>query len=102
MARKKAVGYKLFFVETPSPEENCFVISATKALAAKFEEDGTGFNRGDCVATYVRDVDQEWLDQYVSNEEAGRTAWYLTPDCYEGLGIKQTVLDGDDVFTYND
>jgi hypothetical protein len=101
MPPKKIGQYKLFFVETPSPEENCFVISTGKTLAARFEEGATGFNRGDCVATYVRHVDQEWFDQYVSNKEEGARVWYLTPDFYKELGIRHTVIDGDDVFTYN-
>jgi len=80
MTTERSRRYKVFFVETPSPEENCFVIAATEASAAKLEQEETGFNPGDCHATYVRDVEPKWLNRYLASypEPEASNAWYLT------------------------
>jgi hypothetical protein len=43
-------------VEAPSPDENCFVVAKNARSAAKHEEDGTGFDPGDCKAVAVKAV----------------------------------------------
>jgi hypothetical protein len=48
--------WNLYWVECPSPDENCFVVARSARSAAKFEEDNTGFNPRDCTATLVRAV----------------------------------------------
>jgi hypothetical protein len=101
---QRAINYKVYFVEAPSPEENCFVVSTDKASAARLEEDGSGFDRGDCTATFVRDVEPKWLKRYFSSNKlnAGSRSFYLYEEYYKELDIIHTVLDGDDFYTYKD
>lgn len=97
-------NYKVFFVETPSPEENCFVIATNRSSAAKFERDASGFGDHDCNATYVRDLNADWVNDYLldypHSEES--IAWYLYEGHYENLGIFHTMIDGDDIFIHDD
>jgi hypothetical protein len=94
--------YKVFFVETPSPEENCFVIAINKASAAKFERDSSGGH--DCDALFVRNLTDDWAEKYLSKYSGSNIpkAWYLYEDFYEELGIFHTMLEGDDVFIHGD
>lgn len=48
--------WKLFWVTTPSPSENCFVVAKTPRDAASLEESGSGFETGDCGAVYVAPI----------------------------------------------
>src|ERR1700675_755352 len=49
-------NWKLYWVETPSADENCFVIARNRRSAAKFEEEFTGFGPGDCTADLVKTI----------------------------------------------
>lgn len=94
--------FKLYWVETPSPEENCFAAARSKRAAAKYEEDGTGFDVHDCEATLIRELDDEWVRRYCelkSNNEK-ITPFYVQPEDVHELGISWRVVEGDDVFFY--
>lgn len=88
---------KLYWVETPSPEENCFVAAHSRRSAAKYEEDGTGFGLGDCVAQLVMPLNPNWIARKYANK--GYPAYIQFEDVNQ-LGIKWNVIEGDDVFTY--
>jgi len=94
--------FKLYWVETPSSEENCFVAARSKRAAAKHEEDGTGFDPGDCDATEIRILDEDWVVQYrgTGTSEILVTPFYVQPDEVHQLGIKWRIIEGDDVFEY--
>jgi hypothetical protein len=96
--------FKLYWVETPSPEENCFVAARSKRAAAKYEEDGTGFDPRDCHAVLIRPIDPAWVKQYRGKEAAQIEAvhpFYVQPEDIHQLDIKWSVVEGDDVFAYN-
>jgi hypothetical protein len=93
--------YKLYWVTTPSPEENCFVAARSKRSAAKFEEDSTGFDPGDCTAELVLALTDAWMAR--SPREKGSSAiWpvYVQFEDVLELGIEWRVIEGDDVFEY--
>jgi hypothetical protein len=97
--------YRLYWVETPSSEENCFVAARSKRAAEKYEEDGTGFDPGDCRATLLRNIDDDWVAEYRGNEEliGDFTApFYVRPEDVHQLGITWRIVDGDDTFEYGD
>ena len=94
--------FKLYWVETPSAEENCFVAARSKRAAESFEENGTGFDVNDCEATPIRQLDDEWVSQYRSNEAADKLAYpfYVHLEDVHELGIDWRIVDGDDVFLF--
>ena len=94
--------FKLYWVKTPSPDENCFVAARSQRAAAKYEEDVTGFDPGDCDATEIRVLDEDWVNQYrgTKTSETLVTPFYIQPDEVHKLGIKWRVVEGDDVFEY--
>lgn len=49
-------NWKLYWVETPSSDENCFVVARSLRSAAKYEEGNTGFNPGDCISYFVKTI----------------------------------------------
>lgn len=97
---------KLYWVETPSTEENCFVAARSKRAAARYEEDGSGFDPKDCEATLVRPLDPHWIKKYCAIENSplddleGLGPFYVQPEDVHELGISWTQIDGDDVFEY--
>jgi hypothetical protein len=96
--------FKLYWVATPSPEENCFVAARSKRAAAKYEEDGTGFDPGDCEAVLVRSLDSAWVEQYCKSEDLptdGTVPFYVQQEDVHQLGIKWKIVEGDDVFEYD-
>lgn len=96
---------KLYWVETPSPEENCFIIAHNKRAAARYEEDSTGFNPGDCKAELVRALQpDEVISIYGNRDEDIKdvSAFYVYDRDLEKLDINSTVIEGDDVFTYGE
>lgn len=95
---------KLYWVETPSPEENCFVAARSKRAAAKYEEDGTGFDVHDCEATLIRGLDDEWVRRYCELKSSSDkiTPFYVQPEDVHELGISWRVIEGDDVFVYGE
>jgi hypothetical protein len=46
-------NWNLYWVECPSPDENCFVVARSARSAAKYEEDCSGFDVRDCTASLV-------------------------------------------------
>src|SRR5215470_17359355 len=46
-------NWNLYWVECPSPDENCFVIAHSSRSAACHEENYSGFNPRDCTAELV-------------------------------------------------
>jgi hypothetical protein len=93
---------KLYWVETPSPEENCFVAARSKRAAAKHEEDSTGFDPGDCVAVLLRPLDPAWIVEYQKDKLSpdDDNAFYVQPEDVHQLDIKWRIVEGDDVFEY--
>ena len=53
--------WNLYWVECPSPDENCFVVARNSRSAAKHEEDSSGFDPKDCVATFVKAIPEDVL-----------------------------------------
>jgi hypothetical protein len=95
--------FKLYWVETPSAEENCFVAARSERAAARYEEDGTGFDRGDCEASLIRLLDSAWVETYYKDEETSHDdvdAFYIQPEDVHQLGVQWRVIEGDDVFEY--
>ena len=96
--------FKLYWVETPAPEENCFVAARSKRGAAKHEEDGTGFDPNDCSAELIQQLDPEWVNRYYGDGKppiSDVNAFYVQPEDVGQLGINWTVVEGDDVFYYD-
>jgi hypothetical protein len=97
--------FKLYWVETPSAEENCFVAARSKRAAARHEENGTGFDPGDCEAKLIRSLDPVWVVQYYKDKE-GRLvdvdAFYVQREDVGQLGIRWRVVKGDDIFEYGE
>jgi FRG domain len=91
--------FKLYWVETPSPEENCFVAARSKRAAARYEEDGTGFESGSCEAVLMRSINADWIAKYRDVE--GSCPFYVQPEDVHTLDVKWSVVEGDDVFAYN-
>jgi hypothetical protein len=52
--------WKLYWVTTPSPDEDCFVVAKSPRSAARLEEDGSGFDVGDAQAEMVAVVPDEF------------------------------------------
>ncbi len=96
--------FKLYWVETRSAEENCFVAARSKRAAEKFEEDGTGFDPNDCEATPIRQLDNEWVSRYRAVEAAGEltSPFYVQSEDVHELGIAWRIVEGDDVFVCGD
>ena len=93
--------FKLYWVETPSAEENCFVAARSKRAAEKYEEDGTGFAPHDCEATPIRELDEKWISQYCDAQGAKKvTPFYVQAEDVHELGIAWRIVEGDDVFVY--
>jgi hypothetical protein len=97
--------FKLYWVETPSPEENCFVAARSKTAAARHEENCTGFNPGDCSALYERDLNQDWVatkyrDESEPIEKA--SAFYVLDEALAEVGVTYTIVDGDDLYQYGE
>jgi hypothetical protein len=90
--------FKLYWVETPSSEENCFVAARSKRAAARYEEEGTGFEYDSCGAVLIRSIDPDWIVKYCGAE--GSSPFYVQPEDVDQLGVKWNVVEGDDVFTY--
>ncbi len=101
---KRASSLKLYWVETPSAEENCFVVARTKASAARYERNGSGFDDGDCEAEYLLTPDPAWLTsvapQEISLDEV--VAFYAQPEEVSKLGVGWVIMDGDDYFTWGE
>lgn len=57
--------WKLYWVSTPSPFEDCFVIAKTKKQAASYYGLSLGFDPGQAQAEYVKDVPDEWENDSV-------------------------------------
>jgi hypothetical protein len=96
--------FKLYWVETPSPEENCFVAARSKRAATKYEEQGTGFEPNSCKASLIRTLDNVWVTEYRCTEtsEILVTPFYVQPEDVHQLGIKWRVIEGDDIFEYSE
>ena len=97
-------SFTLYWIETPSAEENCFVAARSKSAAARYEENGTGFDYGDCQATAVRVLDSDWIAHYRRNEtpEDITAPFYVQPEDLHDLGVEWRIVEGDDVFEYRD
>ena len=92
--------YKLYFVDTPSPEENCFVVARTARTAAKFEQANSAFDPGDCKATLLCRPDDEWIVRVKPDkDEDWIDAFYVLPKEVTELGVKWLIMDGDNYFT---
>jgi hypothetical protein len=92
--------FKLYWVETPSPEENCFVAAVSKRAAARYEEDGTGFEYGTCEALLIQPIEAAWFAKS-KYRGAKRSPFYVQPEDIHTLNVKWSVVEGDDVFVYN-
>jgi hypothetical protein len=94
--------FRLYWVETPSAEENCFVAARSKRAAERFEENGTGFDLNDCEATPIRQLDDEWVSRYRATDAAEElaTPFYVQTEDVHELGIAWRIVEGDDVFVY--
>jgi len=89
--------FKLYWVETPAPEENTFVVARTRRAAARFEEDGTGFDVGDCHAVLVSSLSEEFVRKACGTRETSiskTTAFYLSGMELQNLGVEFSVLKG--------
>jgi hypothetical protein len=96
--------FTLYWIETPSAEENCFVAARSKRAAASYEENGTGFDRGDCQATPVRILEDNWVASYRASEstEGLLVPFYVQSEDLHDLGIEWRIVEGDDVFEYRE
>lgn len=93
--------FKLYWVETPSPEENCFVAARSKRGAEKHEEDGIGFNPSDCKGELLRTLDSKWVKQYYGAAQPPLeqvSAFYVQPEDVDQLGFEWVVAPGDWIF----
>jgi hypothetical protein len=97
-------SFKLYWVETPSAEENCFVAARSKRAAERFEEGGTGFNPNDCEATLITELDDKWVSRYRAKDGPGEpiAPFYVQPEDVHELGIAWRIVEGDEVFVYGD
>lgn len=94
---------KLYWVETPSSEENCFVAARSKRSAEKYEEDGSGFNPGDCCAEFIRTLDLDWVGQYlvsVNGPDQSPSNFYVQFEDLHEVGVSWRIVEGDDIFEY--
>src|SRR4051794_13529228 len=96
--------FTLYWVETPSAEENCFIAARSKRAAASFEEDGTGFDRGGCQATAIRVLESDWVAKYRESKspEDLITPFYVQFEDLHDLGIEWRIVEGDEFFQYRD
>jgi hypothetical protein len=96
--------FTLYWVETPSAEENCFIAARSRRAAASYEEDGTGFDRGDCQATAVRNLESDWVANYRESKspEDLTAPFYVQFEDLHDLGIEWRIVEGDEVFQYHD
>ncbi|MDX2335866.1 FRG domain-containing protein [Brevundimonas vesicularis] len=101
---KKLSPLKLYWVETPSAEENCFVVARSKAAAARYERNGSGFGTEDCVAEYLLTPDVSWLSSVAPDgvllDEI--VAFYAQPEDVVELGVGWVIMDGDDYFSWGE
>ena len=98
-------AFKLYWVETPSPEENCFVAARSKRAAAKYEDEGTGFDQGGCKARLVRGLDSDWVARYRKDDESNDDRagpFYVQPEDVHELGVEWKIIEGEDVFFYGE
>jgi hypothetical protein len=57
-------NWNLYWVETPSADENCFVVARTRRSAANYEEECSGFDRGDCTASPVMTIPTKLVNRH--------------------------------------
>ena len=95
-------SFKLYWVETPSRNENSFVAAQSQRAAAKHEEDETGFDPGDCEVTEICTIDERWVAEYrgIGTAEDLAGPFYVQPEDVHQLGVKWRIVEGDDFFEY--
>jgi FRG domain len=101
--------FKLYWIETPSSEENCFVAARSKRAAGRYEDEGTGFDPGDGKAELVMSLDHNWVKDFYQQLYQAKDepldsvqAFYVQSEDVVQLGVKWTVVEGDDLFQYGD
>lgn len=93
--------YKLYWVSTPSADENCFVAATTKRRAERHEECDSGFDNGDCDATLLCKLEDAWVEQYADVDDIKREAFYVQAGDVGQFGVDWRVVEGNDIFNYN-
>lgn len=94
---------RLYWVECPDRVENTFVVASSRESASRFEEDSTGFDRGDCNATLVTDLDPAWVKKSYSKTKQVNDCpdpFYPTSEDLRDLGIHTYIFDGDEIFCF--
>jgi hypothetical protein len=61
-------NWKLYWVESDIPLENCFVVARTVRSAEKYDEDNVGFGRGDCRGKLVKVISPQVLEAWEEEE----------------------------------
>ena len=54
--------WKLYWVETPDRMEDCFVVAKNRRQAAAYEAVGSGFDTGSCIAEFISDIPDAFLE----------------------------------------
>jgi hypothetical protein len=103
---KAKPGFKLYWVDSASPEESCFVAARTARAAARLEERHCGFDTGSCEANLVAKLDQttalRWFGRRRRSEFEKADAFYVQDDEASEVGVLSSVYDGDHVFKFGD
>lgn len=63
--------WKLYWVDSDRPEENCFVVAMTARSAEKHDEGIADFEPGECTATVVKTIPSKILKTWEQQEEGG-------------------------------
>jgi hypothetical protein len=97
-------GWRLFWVSTPSGDEDCFVVAKSPRSAARYEEGHSGFEDGSCTSELVRRIPDgmEHLARRIRLAKESpvaddkKTIWpdYARPWLLRNLGARQSMQEG--------
>ena len=92
---KKTKPWNLYWVRTPSPEEDCFIVAKTPRTAAKLEEEMSGFDPSDAQVEFVKSIPKEC--ETIARKKKEKWPFYAREWLLEKLGAQFKPLNGRDV-----